>query len=76
MEPKQASQVDPRRVRAVFNLVTLQMLGYSYDQIEILHPANMTSDRLRELIHKKAAQELRRKGIKIQTLLKKTPPHQ
>lgn len=76
MEPKQVSQIDPRRVRAVFNLVTLRMLGYSFDQIEILHPADITSKQLLELVHKKAAQELRRKGIKIQTLPNETLPHQ
>jgi hypothetical protein len=73
MEPKQVTQVDPKKVRAVFNLVTLKTLGYSYEQIEILHPAEMTSERLLELVHKKAAEELRRKGIKIQPLHKKEP---
>jgi hypothetical protein len=72
MEPKTA-QVDPKRVRAVFNLVTLKTLGYSYEQIEILHPAEMTSKRLLELVHKKAAEDLRSKGIKTRPLHKKTP---
>jgi hypothetical protein len=68
MEPVQASQADPKRVRAVFNLVTLKILGYSYEQIEIFHPERMTSDRLAELMHKKAAEELKRKGIKTEPL--------
>jgi hypothetical protein len=71
MEPKQASQIDPGKVRAVFNLAVLKMLGYSYRQIEILHPATMTSEQFLELVHKKAAEELKRKSIKTEPLYRK-----
>jgi len=68
MEPVHHSKPDPGRVRAVFNLVTLKILGYSYEQIEVFHPEHMSSDRLAELIHRKAAEELRRKHISTQPL--------
>ncbi|MGP8070349.1 MAG: hypothetical protein ACLP5V_10710 [Candidatus Bathyarchaeia archaeon] len=46
---------DPERARAAFNLVALHLAGYTYDQIELFYPANMTSDRLHELLDRKMA---------------------
>jgi hypothetical protein len=46
---------DPERARAAFNLVALHLAGYTYDQIELFHPAGMTADRLHELLDRKMA---------------------
>jgi len=60
---------DPERVRAVFNLVALHLAGYTYDQIELFHPADMTTDRLHELLDRKMA-SLLGKHLKIETISK------
>jgi hypothetical protein len=44
---------DPERGRAAFNMVALHLAGYTYDQIELFHPADMTEDRLHDLLVKK-----------------------
>jgi hypothetical protein len=44
---------DPERGRAAFNMVALHLAGYTYDQIELFHPADMTEDRLHDLLIKK-----------------------
>jgi hypothetical protein len=43
------------RARAAFNMVALHLAGYTYDQIELLRPSNMTPDRLHELLDRKMA---------------------
>jgi hypothetical protein len=45
----------PERARAAFNLVALHLAGYTYDQIELFHPAGMTADMLHELLDRKMA---------------------
>jgi hypothetical protein len=44
---------DSQRGRAAFNMVALYLAGYTYDQIELFHPADMTEDRLHDLLIKK-----------------------
>jgi len=44
---------DPERGRAAFNMVALHLAGYTYDQIELFHPADMTEDRLHDPLIKK-----------------------
>lgn len=58
---------DPERARAAFNLVALHLAGYTYDQIELFRPANMTSDRLHELLDRKMA-NLLGKHLKIKSI--------
>jgi hypothetical protein len=58
---------DPERARAAFNLVALHLAGYTYDQIELFHPAGMTADRLHELLDRKMV-SLLRKGLKIEPI--------
>jgi hypothetical protein len=50
-QPEQAQE--PERARAAFNMVALHLAGYTYDQIELFHPADMTPDRLHELLARK-----------------------
>lgn len=38
-----------------FNMVALHLAGYTYDQIELFHPADMTADTLHELRDRKMA---------------------
>jgi hypothetical protein len=60
---------DPERARAAFNLVALHLAGYTYDQIELFHPADMTADRLHELLDRKMA-SLVGKHLKIEPISK------
>lgn len=55
-QPKQVQE--PERARAAFNMVALHLAGYTYDQIELFHPAGMTPDRLHELLAKRIAKIL------------------
>jgi hypothetical protein len=60
---------EPERARAAFNLVALHLAGYTYDQIELFHPSDMTPDRLHELLDKKMT-SLLGKHLKIVPLSK------
>jgi hypothetical protein len=44
---------EPERARAAFNMVALHLAGYTFDQIELFHPGDMTAERLHELLQKK-----------------------
>jgi hypothetical protein len=55
---------DPQRGRAAFNMVALYLAGYTYDQIELFHPADMTEDRLHDLLIKKLKRLLREWAVK------------
>jgi hypothetical protein len=68
MEPSEQPS-DPERARAAFNLVALHLAGYTYDQIELFHPADMTPDRLHELLDRKMA-SLVGKHLKIEPITK------
>jgi hypothetical protein len=54
---------DPKRGRAAFNMVALHLAGYTYDQIELFHPADMNEDRLHDLLIKKLNKLLREWAI-------------
>ena len=54
MEPSEQT-LEPDRARAAFNMVALHLAGYTFSQIELFHPSNMTAERLHELLDRKAA---------------------
>lgn len=45
-------QPDLKRARAAFNLVALHLGGFTYDQIELLRPSDLTEDGLHDLLIK------------------------
>jgi hypothetical protein len=53
-------QPDLKRTRATFNLVTLHLAGFSYDQIELLRPSDLTEDGLHDLLIKQLNEILRK----------------
>jgi hypothetical protein len=50
-------------------VVALHLAGYTYDQIELFHPSDMTADRLHELLDRKMA-SLLGKHLKIEPISK------
>jgi hypothetical protein len=46
-------QPELKRARAAFNLVALHLAGYTYDQIELFYPSDLTEDGLHNLLIKK-----------------------
>lgn len=75
-QPEQAHE--PERARAAFNMVALYLAGYTYDQIELFHPADMTPDRLNELLMKKSSELLvkwfKKRHVKVVKLPEEVKP--
>jgi hypothetical protein len=69
---------EPERARAAFNMVALYLAGYTYDQIELFHPADMTPDRLNELLMKKSSELLvkwfKKRHVKVVKLREEVEP--
>ncbi len=52
---------EPERARTAFNLVALHLAGYTFDQIELFHPGDMTAERVHELLGSRELSERKRK---------------
>ncbi len=63
---------DPARGRAAFNMVALHLAGYTYDQIELFHPADMTEDRLHDLLIKRLNKLLGEWAVKESLVIEPT----